>query len=464
MGPATGFSDAKRTLLEKYLRGGAVPASVIPARARSAPAPLLPSQAQLYVRELRLGGIPPLYNECIAIRMQGAIDSTKLERAFNQIIQRHEIWRTTFEAGLGQPVQVIHECMPVHFVHSDVAGLAEDMRATEALRIVAETARQPFQLDKGPLLRPILVRLRDSEHWLYVIAHQIILDGMSAYQIFPTELAAIYRSLCTGETVNLPELPIQYGDFAVWQRESLTASRQRQVTYWRRQLEGLPRSTWPRSKSAGAAPSFIGRIRPFTFTRELSEAVRALAQRSGTTLFVALLAGFAKVLHGYTKNESIVIGTPSPSGRKHSEVTPLLGYFLNPVALRLEFAGQPHFAELLAQARIVLADALSHDDVPIEELARELRAQDDGSLSPLFTAAMSLQPQTPDLGMPWTVTSMDVESGGSPWKLYLAFINMPDKIIGRAQFDPNLFSEEEVGRLLHDLEIVLQDACRELQA
>jgi hypothetical protein len=447
------LSDAKRVLFDRYSKGRDSSGPKIGRRPQGIPAPLSLVQEQLYFRELVFAGDPPLYNECITVRMLGPLDPDVLERSFNEIIRRHEAWRTTFETKAGQPVQVIHPPKPMRFSRIDLRGLAETERETEAVRQVSEDVRRPFQLSNGPLLRPTLVRMSDEDHRLFLVAHQIIVDGKSAYQIYPSELAAHYRAFLAGRPSPLPELKIQCADFAWWQRESLKGEEARQVNYWRKQLVStLPPRAWPTKKPDSAARSFYGCIHPFIFSPQLSAQVRDVSRQLNSTLFLVLLTALAAVIRGYANGEDVVLGTLSPSGRKQSEVMDLLGYFLNPVPLRLNCSVHATFGDLLNHARSVLLDAISNDDVPIEHLARALEGQEDPGPSPFFSVAISLQPPTPDFGLPWSVTSMDVESGGSPWPLYLAFIDRPEGIIGRVQFNPGLFEIVTIKRLLQDLE------------
>jgi len=456
------LSDAKRVLFDRYSQGRDSSAPKIGRRPLGIPAPLSLVQEQLYRRELHFAGNPPFYNECITIRMLGPLDPDVLERSFNEIIRRHEAWRTTFETNAGLPVQVVHPPTPMRFSRIDLSGLAETERETEAVRLVSEDVRRPFQLNNGPLLRPILVRMSDTdeEHRLFLVAHQIIVDGKSAYQIYPFELATHYKAFLAGRPSPLPELKIQCADFAWWQRESLQGEEARQVNYWRKQLvSALPPRAWPTQKPDSAARSFYGRIHPFTFSPQLSAQVRDLSRQLNSTLFLVLLTALATVINGYDNGEDVVLGTLSPSGRKQSEVMDLLGYFLNPVALRMNCGVHTTFGDLLYHARSVLLDAISDDDVPIEHLARALEGQEDPGPSPFFNVAISLQPPMPDFGLPWSVTSMDVESGGSPWPLYLAFIDRPEGIIGRVQFDPSLVEIGTVERMLQDLESFFKTAC-----
>src|SRR6266404_5903014 len=454
------LSDAKRVLFDRYSKGRVSSEPKIGRRPQGVPAPLSLVQEQLYFRDLEFAGNPPLYNECVTVRMLGPLDSDVLERSFNEIIRRHEVWRTSFETKAGQPVQIVHPHRPMQFSRIDLRGLDEAERETEVVRLVSEDTRRPFQLDEGPLLRPTLVRISDEEHRLFLAIHQIVVDGRSAYQIYPSELAAYYKAFLAGQPSPLPELKIQCADFAWWQRESLDGEEARQVNYWREQLgDNLPVRGWRTAKPSSAARSCYGRIHPFAFSPQLSTQVRELSRRLNSTLFLVLLTGLATVIHRYEKRGDVVLGTLSPSGRKQSEVMDLLGYFLNPVTLRLNCGAHTTFGELLHQARGVVSDAMSNDDVPIEHLARALEGQDGSGPSPFFNVAVSLQPPTPDLGLPCSVTSMDVESCGSPWPLYLAFIDRPEAIIGRVQFNPDLFEIETIKGVLQDLQLFFETIC-----
>jgi hypothetical protein len=461
------LSDAKRILFDRFSQGRVSSGPKIGRRPPGVPAPLSLVQEQLYLRELEFAGNPPLYNECVTVRMLGALDPDVLERSFNEIVRRHEVWRTSFETKAGQPVQIVHPHRPMQFSRIDLRGLDEAERETEAVRLVSEGVRRPFQLDKGSLLRPTLVRMSDEEHRLFLAVHQIIVDGRSAYQIYPFELAALYKAFLAGQPSPLPELKLQCADFAWWQRESLNGEEARQVDYWREQLSGrLPVRGWPTEKDNSSARSVYGRIHPFAFSQQLSNHVRDVGRRFNSTLFLVLLTGLATVVHRYEKRRyekrgDLVLGTLSPSGRKQSEVMDLLGYFLNPVTLRLNCGAHTTFSELLHHARGVVSDAISNDDVPIEHLARALEGEEGSGSgpSPFFNVAVSLQPPTPDLGLPWSVTSMDVESGGSPWPLYLAFIDRPEGIIGRVQFNPDLLEIGIIKRVLQDLQCMFETIC-----
>jgi len=447
-------------LLEKYLsqRNGAGPQKEtrIARRSGAWPAPVSLAQEELFNRELNTPGIAPLYNECVQLVMKGPLDVKILEQSFNEIVRRHEIWRTTFKTVNGQLVQVKEPVSPISLPVIDLRDSPAEEREREAVRRAGQACTRPFDLQSAPALRPMLFRMNDDEHRLYLIAHQSLLDGMSAYQIYPSELAALYQAFSSGKGSPLPDLPLQFADFASWHREWMKAEESKQVAYWRKQLEGrlLPRAA--ADETPRARQPFRGAIRSFALPRDLSEQVKHLSRQENSTLFVTLLAAFALLLHRYTNQTDLVIGTLSPSGRKRAEVQGLLGYFLNPVALRIDLEKSSTFRQLLAQTRDVMCAALANDDVPIERLARELMPGAHCNHNPFFNVAMSLQPPMPNLDLPWTVTSMDIESGGSPWDLYVAFIDQPQGIMGRIQFNPDLYEADRIEQGVQDFRALLE--------
>lgn len=458
---ASSLSEPKRKLLEKYLSGHltqeAAQLQAITPRPPRESAPLSLAQEQLWHR-MQVAGIPPLYNESITISWSGPLDVAVLERSLAEIIRRHEIWRTSYDTVNGTPVQVIHPApssFPLPVV--DLRGIPAEKLEEEALRLATEEAHCRFDLRQGPLLRAILMRTGDTDYRLSMVAHLSIVDGVSVYQVFPSELAAVYAAFSVGKPSPLPEPAIQFADYAYWQRQWLRDDElARQLTYWRKQLAGeLPVLQWPTDRPRPAVQTYRGAIQPFTLRRPLTNALKELSRRAGVTLFTTLVASFSSLLYCYTREVDLVIGTLSPAGRKRSEVQAMLGYFLNPVALRIDLAGDPSFRELLLRAQKVIAGAISYDDLPIEVLATELRLKPDPSRNPFFTVAVSLQPQTPDEPSGWRVTSMDAESGGAMWDLYLAFIDRVGGMIGRVQYNPDLFESATITHMLQDLQIVM---------
>src|SRR5262249_10946255 len=348
------LSETKRRLLERYFRedAGATKASVLE-RTRGlldAPAPASLSQEQLVLREQSNEGGPLLYNECVRLRMEGPLDVLILKRSLTAILQRHEIWRTSYDVKDGQLVQIVHPSpKKIEVAVVDLRRLPQAQAHEEMERLAGELVQQPFDLKKGPLLRAKLFRTSDEEHSLFLSAHLSIVDGLSVYQVFPSELAALYRAFSSGQPSPLSDLTVQFGDYARWQRQWLQGEETaRQVAYWRRQLAGeIPVLQWPVDRPRPAKKTFRGAIRSFSMPSELVAAVEARSRHEGVSLFTGLLASFVSLLHLYTRQEDLIVGTPSPAGRKRSEAQKLLGYFLNPVALRFDLTGKPTFHALL---------------------------------------------------------------------------------------------------------------------
>jgi len=459
-------TTSRRARLDAYLKarsGAAGPRheAPIPVRRDREPAPLSFGQEGIW-RKAQSASSSTLYNETITIHRHGPLQVAALQKSLDEILRRHEAWRTTFHGRDGDVVQRVEPWAPVPIAVHDLRGLPEGERLPEALRLAADDARLPFDLTRGPLFRPRLVHLDDEEHKLFMAVHQILLDGVSVYRVLMPELAALYDAYAAGRPSPLAEPPIQVSDFATWQRGWLTGDiLAEQLAYWDTQLAVPPQPLrWP-DRPRPPRQTHGGAIHPFALPPELGAGLRALAGREGVTLFVTFLAAFARLLHRYTGQEDLVMGTPSPAGRKRSEVQGLLGYFLNPVALRLDLADGPTFRQLLAQGRRVVAEAVGHDDVPFERLVDRLGVAGDPSRHPLFTVAISQEPPMPDLGSAWDLTPMDVTSGGARWDLYLVVDDRKERgILGRVQYNPDLFEPRAIETFLADYRRVLEDAVR----
>ncbi|HZH40008.1 MAG TPA: condensation domain-containing protein [Gemmatimonadales bacterium] len=458
-------ANSRRARLDAYLKARSTPAgprreAPIPVRGDRGPAPLSFGQEGIW-RKAQSVSSRTLYNETITIHRHGPLQVAALQRGLDEIVRRHEAWRTTFHGRDGDVVQRVEPWVPVPIPVHDLRGLPEEKRLPEALRLAAEDARLPFDLTRGPLFRPRLVHLDDQEHKLFMAVHQILLDGVSVYRVLMPELAALYDAYAAGLPSPLPQLPIQVSDFAAWQRRWLSGEvLAQQLAYWEGQLAAPPEPLrWPADRSRPSEQTYGGAIHPFALPPELGAGLRALAGREGVTLFVTFLAAFTRLLHRYTGQTDLVIGTPSPAGRKRSEVQGLLGYFLNPVALRMDLSRGPTFRQLLAQGRQVVAEAVGHDDVPFERLVDRSCGAGDPSRHPLFTVAISQEPPLPDLGPAWDLTPMDVTSGGARWDLYLVLDDRKERgILGRVQYNPDIFEAQAIERFLADYRRVLEDA------
>jgi surfactin family lipopeptide synthetase A len=459
------FTEDRRKLLTEYLNRTSERtvncADAISTRPAGEATPLSWAQEQVWKRAEAIGAGPALYNESITITRTGPLDLAVLQQCLTEIIRRHEVWRTHYQIAGGKPFQAIQpppDRIPLQLI--DLTILAPDERRSEADRLAGAEALRPFNLLTGPLVRATVFRLEPCIHKINFVMHQSVVDGVSVYQILPRELLALYAAYSRREASPLPELPVQYADYAYWQRRWLCGEvLESQVEYWRKQLDGaIPSLPWPNDFPRPAKQTFQGAIMPFRIERELAESLSLASRQQGCTLFAFLLAGFALVLHHYTGQDDILVGTVSPAGRKRPEVQNLLGYFLNLVALRLRLDRNLRFTELLSRARETIVGALSHDDVPLEQLIERLEFPSDPGRHPLFQVAISLAPPLAEMIPGWQQTFMDADSGGARWDLYLELSERPDGLLGRAQYNPGLFRIATLERLLTDFESVLASA------
>ena len=384
--PDTVLTEAKRKqLLEAYLQMRPVSfpatASATAPRRDNSALPLTFAQQQLWLHA-QLAPDTSLYNEPLTVRRNGPLDVSAIERSFTEIIRRHEAWRTTFHLVAGEPVQRVEAPFEIKLPLIDLRRMPREEREGEALRIAAEDARFPFNLARGPLLRTKLVCLDDEEYRLFVTLHHLIFDGFSGYRVFLTELVALYNAFSQGNPSPLPLLPLQFADYALRQREWRDGEPlARQMDYWRRQLAGeLPSLQLPISRTRPAIQTFGGAMRTFSLPASLSDAVRQLSRQEGVTLYMTLLAAFNVLLHRYSGQEDILIGS-NTAGRNYPGSEKLLGYFLNTIVLRADLsgtaAGSPTFRQVLDRVRRTTLDALSNDEAPLDRLVAELHPQRD---------------------------------------------------------------------------------------
>jgi hypothetical protein len=454
------LSAARQEVLQQFLQGKlslrSAESSIQPIP-RDAVAPLSLAQEQMWRQSLE---VPiPLYNESITLYRNGPLKIEVLEQSIAEIIRRHEIWRTSYDVIDGSPSQIVQafDSLPLFLV--DLRSAPEEERHALALHVATEDARRPFDLRAGPLLRAQLIRMDEEVYRLAITAHLSIVDGVSVYQILPRELATLYNAFCAGRPSPLPELSIQYRDFAHWQRKwFLDHEMERQLEYWRTQLGGELRPLdWPRV-SRPSVRTFRGATHSCNFPIEILLGIRNLCRNTVTTIFTVLEATLTMLLCLYTSQTDIIVGTFCPAGRKRSEVQPLLGHFLNPLPLRVGLSDDPTFLELIKRAQLVISAAISHDDVPLELLAHELLTSLNQSRHPFFTVGISLQPRTSPTESGWDVTSMDAPSGGAIWDLYMAFIERPDQLLGRIQFNSDLFDLQVIEQFVQDFSALLKAA------
>src|SRR5262245_7244222 len=384
------ISSIKRRLLASLLAEEGIELSLeIAARQTSVVPPLSFAQRRLwFLDQLNPGNAA--YHIPGAVRLEGRLDLKALESAINEIVRRHEALRTRFEVENGEPRQVIDEWELRRLEVRDLTGLQPEERAEEAKRIAAEEAETRFDLKHGPLLRVKLLALAADDHVLLYTMHHIISDEWSI-GILTGELGALYRAYSAGERSPLAELPIQYADFAIWQRERLQgAALEKELAYWRRQLAGMEDLELPADHPRPAVRSYRGASQPLAVKRELAEKLMELSRREGATLFMVLMAAFKALLMRYTGQEDIVIGTLI-ANRTRKEVEGLIGFFVNTLAMRTDLSGNPSFRELIGREREVALGAYARQEVPFEKLVEEINPERDLSRAPLFQAVMTLQ-------------------------------------------------------------------------
>ncbi len=325
-----------------------------------------------------------VYNVANGIRLRGPLSVGALEQSINEIVRRHEALRTSFSMVEGQPVQVISSSFTLPLPLLDLSNLLEAEREVEAQRLADEEAQRAFDLVRGPLLRSKLVRLSVDDHVLLVTMHHIVSDGWSM-DVFFRELSILYEAYSEGKPSPLAELPIQYADYAAWQRDRLKGEiLDTQLSYWKKQLENLPTLQLPTDWPRPAVQSFRGARHSLVLSQDLTDKLRVLSRKEGVTLFMVLLAAFQALLNRLTGQEDdIVVGSPI-AGRNRSEFEDLIGFFLNTLVLRTDLSGNPTFKELLARVSQVGLEAYAHQDVPFEKLLEELRPERDLSRTPLF--------------------------------------------------------------------------------
>jgi amino acid adenylation domain-containing protein len=460
--PVAGLSPLKRQLLETYFTSGsenAAAAARIPPRPPEAPAPLSFAQQQVWLHA-QMGGDAPFYNETMTIYRLGPLHVEVLERCFVEIIRRHEIWRTTFDTVDGEPVQMVHPAprefpLPVH----DLRHLPEAERKAKAELVATEDARRPFDLKEGPLLRALVVRMEEDRYRLYMTVHQIVFDAVTAYRVLLPELAALYEAFSTGNPSPLGEVGVQYADFAYWQRKRYNL-RPEHTTYWRQHLAGeLPRLEWPSDRPRPPLETHRGAIQRFSLAAPLVRSLRTESQQAGVSLYMTLLSGLVAILHRYTGQQDIILGSLT-AGRSRAELEPLLGYFVNPLALRFNLSDNPTFQQLQARVREVVLDALAHGEAPFPEVVKQTQQRPEPSRNPLFQIVLSQQPQLPHLPPGWDLVTEEISNGGSKLDLIIVIDDRGEGVSGPITYNPDLFEAESITRMVGHWQTLLADASR----
>lgn len=387
------LSPKKLALLDRKLRASARPsaAGVIPPRSnRTDPAPLSFAQERLWFLDQFHPG-NSAYNLPLTIPLNGSLNLTALTSALNEMVQRHEVLRTSFRIVDAKPLQVIEPQLEITPSVLDLRHLPEQAKQLETIRRTSEEMLRSFDLGMGPLMRALLLRQSETESLLFVNMHHIVSDGWSQ-GVFVREFGLLYDAFCNGRPSPLPELHIQYADFAVWQREYLAGDHGKNLLdYWRQQLEGAPSIlNLPLDYVMPATRSFQGAVQYRPLKNSLSKKLKNLAQAENISLFVVLLAGFKALLYRYTGQKDLVVGSPI-ANRNYEELERLIGFFVNTLVLRVRLSGDESFQDLLKSVRDVTLDAYAHQDFPFEWLVAELLSSRDPGHNPLFQVMFGLQ-------------------------------------------------------------------------
>ncbi|HEU5227452.1 MAG TPA: amino acid adenylation domain-containing protein, partial [Ktedonobacteraceae bacterium] len=441
---------------------------VVPSRKHyDSPVPLSFAQQRLWFLDQLLPN-QPFYNAPLAFEVQGHLRVDVLIHSLTEICRRHEVLRTTFAPIEGRPLQVIHPPSRFCLLCIDMSQLTSQELEREAERVVNQEVVSPFDLARGPLLRAILLRLASDRHQFVFTMHHVVADRW-ARRVFIQELATLYTAYLRGESSPLEELPLQYADFALWQRQRLQGEvLERQLAYWREQLAGAPQVLeLPMALPRPAVQTFRGATYPFTLSPALCADLRRVSRQEGVTLFMVLLATFQTLLLHYTGQPDLLVGTPI-ANRRYSELEGLIGFFANTLVLRTNLSGDPSFRDALKRVRDVCLGAYAHQDLPFEHLVEAMQAQRDMSYNPLIQVLFVFQ-NISDTSL--KLEGLGVKPLSLKWQqakfdLSLEIENTSPELVGVVEYSTDLFEVSSIHRFVQHfqrlLEGVIADPMRRL--
>ncbi|SFJ64582.1 amino acid adenylation domain-containing protein [Thermoflavimicrobium dichotomicum] len=408
--------------------------------------PVSYAQQRLWFIEQLISG-SSAYSLPFALKLTGHVEIEALEQSFRTLIERHQSLRTTFAEVDGEILQVIHEHMDWLLPFFDLRDEKEPVQ--RAQEMIEQHVAHPFDLKQGPLIRASLFRLSEQEWVLFVNMHHIVSDGWSM-SIFQQELFSLYNSLVKGETLHLRDLPIQYADYAVWQRKWLQNEvMEQQLAYWKEKLGGeLPVLHLPTDRPRPAEQTFHGAMHTVALSPELTEQLKQLSQQEEATLFMTLLAAFQTLLSRYSRQEDVIVGSPI-AGRNRQETEGLIGFFVNTLAFRTDLSGNPSFRELLARVRQTALEAFAHQDVPFEKVVDELQPERSLSHSALFQVMFVLQ------NMPFTAQSLaglelapfDFTHVTAKFDITLTMMETEEGLMANFEYNTDLFDAATIARM-----------------
>jgi hypothetical protein len=418
--------------------------------------PLSFAQQRLwFLHQLEAGSVA--YNVQAAVKMTGPLNIPALERSLSEIVKRHESLRTRFGKVDGQPVQLIDDAMPVRFELTDLSRLAASVREAEAGRLAREEAISDFDLEHGPLLRAALLKLETDAHIALLTMHHIVSDGWSM-GVLTRELGLLYEAFTNGAESTLAELPIQYADYAVWQRDWLQGEMlKREIAYWKTQLDGAPPVLeLPTDRPRPGVLTMKGAMLPIALPQSLTEDLKAFSRQKKVTLYMTLLAVFKILLWYYSRQTDIVVGTPV-ANRNRIETEDIIGLFVNTLPLRTNLAGDPLFSELLKRVRETTLGAYAHQSLPFEKLVEELKPERDPSRNAIFQVMFGLHtmPAAP-LDLPdLKLAPFEIENTTAKFDLLLNLEETPQGLAGGLDYSTDLFDTATAAALLEDYTLLL---------
>ena len=386
MSTSTSLSDAKRQLLERRLRGeGAgprAPATIIPRRPPDVPLLISPEQGHVWLHASLAPGLP-LYNESVIVHRHGPLDRQALQNSMDELLRRHEAWRTSFDTIDGEVRQVVHPAGLVELPLTDLAALPPELARQEALRIAAADVQAPIGMAEPPLFRIRLIRLSAEEHQIQFTLHHVIFDGVSVYRVLMPELAALYATFAKNEPPALPPPALQYGDYTVWRREQVSGPAMADpLQHWRQALADPPAlPVLPFDRPRPSSITYRGASEEFHFPPGLTERLQELSRAEGTTTYMVLLAAFKTLLYRYSGQQDLIVGGLTDT-RRRPELEHVMGYFLNPIALRTRPQAATPFRTYLRELRDTVLGALAASDVPFDQVLRDLRIRRDPAAHP----------------------------------------------------------------------------------
>ncbi|GHG73242.1 non-ribosomal peptide synthetase [Comamonas sp. JC664] len=406
------------------------------------------------------------YNIPVFYRITSLLEVSVLQRALDEVLRRHDALRATFAASGAAPVSRIAPPRAFSLPLIDLSHLPEDARELEASRITAEQAQAPIDIHHGPILRGALVRLHERDHRLLLTVHHIVSDGWTV-GVLMRELRTLYSDFAAGRPSSLPSLDLRYADFATWQRQWMPGQAQeRLLPYWRKRLEGAPTLLpLPTDRPRPAVQRFKGTRRTFHIHEEPARAIDALCRQERTTLFMTLLAGFSVLLHRYSGQEDLVLGSPI-SGRSRPEVEGLVGFFVNTLVLRNDVSGNPRFVDLMARVREVTLGAFAHQELPFEKLVETLQPERTLRHAQLFQVMFVLQnaptleaDPAAALQLSALAESWEVNTGTAKCDLILYMARTPEGLRATFEYDTDLFDDARIERMAGHLQVLLEAAA-----